>query len=347
MRVVHAVVPAGIDDPAQPSGGNGYDRRVLQGLRAAGWLVHEYAVPGTWPEPTADAYASLGTVVAGIPDGAVVLIDGLIGSAAPEILVPAADRLRLVVLVHMPLGALGDTGKREHAVLEAAHAVVVTSGWTRRRLVEWYGLAEVHVAEPGVDPAELAVGTPGGTRLLCVAAVAPHKGHDTLLTALATVEHLPWQCTFVGSLARDPDFVASLRRQAATAQLADRLSFAGVRTGADLDAAYAGADVLLLASPAETYGMVVTEALARGLPVIATAVGGVPGALGHGADHRRPGLLVRPGDPAGLGRALCGWLTDAPLRERLRRAAGERRATLTGWSVTSAEIARVLAGVAG
>ena len=82
------------------------------------------------------------------------------------------------------------------------------------------------------------------------------------------------------------------------------MRFPGPRTGPELDRAYAAADLLVLASHAETYGMVVTEALARGLPVLAAEVGGVTEALGHGDDGTRPGLLVPPGDPAALGAAL-------------------------------------------
>jgi len=374
VSAVHVVVPDGIDDPARPSGGNAYDRRVCDGLAAIGWSVRERAVPGSWPCPDASACATLTGVIAGIPDGAVVLLDGLIASTVPEVLVPQARRLRLVVLVHMPLGdeSLGDeplgdeplgdepqpdgpsrheftdARTRERAVLSAAAAVVTTSMWTRRRLLDRYALPpdKVHVAQPGVDPADLAPGTAAGGELLCVAAVTPHKGHDVLFAALAAVTDLPWRCVCVGALNRDPDFVDRLVRQARRAGIDERVCLTGPRTGAALDDAYAAADVLVLASRAETYGMVVTEALARGLPVVATAVGGLPEALGCGADGRRPGLLVPPGDPAAFAVALRGWLGATDLRQRLRRAAGQRRVTLCDWSATSVRISRVLAEVA-
>ena len=124
------------------------------------------------------------------------------------------------------------------------------------------------------------------------------------------------------------------------------MHFAGPLTGAELERAYAAADLLVLPSHAETYGMVVTEALARGLPVVASDVGGVTEALGHGRDGTRPGLLVPPGDPAALGAALRAWLGDAGLRGRLRRAARERRASLRGWPATTSVVAGVLAGAA-
>jgi glycosyltransferase involved in cell wall biosynthesis len=349
---VHVVVPEGIDDPARPSGGNMYDRKVCDGLSATGWSVREHAVPGEWPRPDAASYAALAGALERIPDRAVVLLDGLIASTAPHVLTPHARRLRLVVLVHMPLGhrpaddEAVDVRMRERAVLSSAAAVVTTSAWTKRRLLELYPLPvdRVHVARPGVDAAALAPGTAGAGALLCVAAVTADKGHDVLLDALATAMDLPWHCTCVGSLDRDPAYVAGLRRRARDDGLSDRVSFPGAQTGPELDRSYAAADLLVLASRAETYGMVVTEALARGLPVLATRVGGLTEALGDGTDGIRPGLLVPPDDPVALGAALRAWLCDAQLRRRLRRAAGARRESLCGWSTTTSVLAGVLGG---
>jgi glycosyltransferase involved in cell wall biosynthesis len=334
---VHLIVPEGIDDPARPSGGNTFDRRIARGLAAAGWDVLVHAVPSR---------AGLARVVRRIPDGAVVLIDGLVASPAPEVLVPESRRLRLVALVHMPLcyGTSNGAREREGAVLSAAAAVVTTSAWARRTLLELYPLQgdHVHVAEPGVDEADLAPGTAHAGALLSVAAVIPGKGHDVLLDALSLLTDLRWHCTCVGNLDRDPAFAARLRGRA----LDGRVRFAGPRTGADLDGSYAASDLLVLPSRGETYGMVVTEALARGLPVVAADVGGVPEALGHGTDGTRPGLLVPPDDPAALRDALRAWLEDADLRRRLRRAARERRTSLPGWSRTTSVVGHVLAGAA-
>jgi glycosyltransferase involved in cell wall biosynthesis len=327
VTAAHFVVPDGIDDPSRPTGGNAYDRHVAHGL-----ALHEHAVPGFWRPPDAESFAALEAVLQQIPDGSGVLIDGLIASTAPEVLVPQSRRLRVVVLVHMPLA-----DEREAAVLSAASSVIATSEWSRRRLLELYGLAaeRVHVAVPGVEPAELASGTGTGGALLCVAAVTPGKGHDLLIEALATITDLPWHCECVGSLERDPAFVESLRSLG-------RVSFTGPRTGAELDRSYAAADLLVLPSRGETFGMTVIEALARGVPVVATNVGGVPEALGFGADGSRPGLLVAPEDPEALAGALRSWLGDAELRDRLRQAARERRDSLPTWSATTSVIAEVL-----
>jgi glycosyltransferase involved in cell wall biosynthesis len=351
VTALDVVLPEGIHDPARPSGGNVYDRHVCRGLRDLGWVVHEHAVPGCWPHPDSRAFAALDGVIRRIPDGAVVLIDGMIASSAPEVLVPEARRVRLVALVHMPLGdrATGDQAEtirmRERAVLSAAAAVVTTSEWSRNRLLDLYELPveRLHIAEPGVDAADLAVGTEAGEAMLCVASVIPDKGHDVLLEALHTLFDLSWRCVCVGRLDRDPGFVRRLRRRSLDHGLDDRLHFNGPRAGLELDHSYAGADLVVLASRAETYGMVITEALAHGLPVVVTEVGGVTEAVGYGADRSRPGLLVPPDDPAALAAALQAWLTDAELRRRLRQSAHTRRESLPRWSNAAAIFADVLA----
>jgi len=352
VREVHVVVPDGIDDPARPSGGNTYDRHLLRELGAQGWSAHERAVAGFWGRPDAASFAALEETLREVPDDAVVLLDGLIASTAPEVLLPQASRLRLIVLVHMPLGHRppdDDARERERAVLEAAVATVTTSGWARLRLIELYGLPadRVRVAEPGAPVAEPAVGTEAGEALLCVGAVTSEKGHPILLEALESISALSWDCTCVGRLDRDPAFVESLRRRSLDAGLGERVTFAGPRTGVDLDRAFASADLLVHPSRAETYGLVVTEALARGVPVIASEVGGLPEAVGEGADRTRPGLLVAPEDPVALADALSAWLGDAELRTRLRQAASERRDSLPRWSTTASAVAAVLAEAAG
>jgi glycosyltransferase involved in cell wall biosynthesis len=355
VTALHVVVPDGIDDPSRPSGGNTYDRRLCRGLSDLGWSVHEHAIPGCWPQPGAASFAALAGLLERIPDDALVLLDGLIASTADEVLVPQARRLRIVLLMHMLLGhdppadGAEDVRMREHAVLAAAAGVVVTSAWTRERLLELYQLPahRLDVAPPAVDAAELATGTAAGGSLLCVAAVTFEKGHDVLIEALASAREMPWHCVCVGSLERDPAFAEAVRARSVDSGLADRVELVGARTGADLFLSYGAADLVVLASRAETYGMVVIEGLARGLPVIATDIGGVSEALGQGADGSRPGLLVQPEDPAALAAALRDWLGDGELRGRLRRAALERRESLPRWSRTASIFAGALARASG
>jgi len=227
-NAVHVVVPDAIDDPLRSSGGNRYDRNVCDGLAGSGWSVHEHAIPDAWPQLGRTGSKALARVVSHIPDGAVVLVDGLIAGPSAPLLVPAARRVSLVVIVHMPPGELGVvTGQAD--VLAAAGAVICTSSWVRDALLRAYPLRSdaVQVAEPGVEPGTLATGTPSGAELLCVAAVARHKGHDVLVAALGELVHQGWHCRCVGSVDRDPRFVRVVCRQAQAAGVDGRVEFTG------------------------------------------------------------------------------------------------------------------------
>lgn len=339
---VHVVLPASVDDRSRPSGGNVYDNRLCDELGAVGWSVLRRPVAGAWPTPDRAAVAALDAVLDAVPDGEPVLVDALVASAAPEVVGRHLRRLHVVVLVHLPLGT-GDRARRdgEARMLRAVAAVVTTSTWTRTWLLEEYAVApsRTTVAVPGADPAALATGTSSGGSFVCVGAVTRLKGHDLLVEALLKLDAGSWECTCVGSLDVDPGFANGLRERAPSG-----VRFTGPLLGADLHAAYRAADVLVLPSRTETYGMVATEALAHGLPVIAAETGGVPEALGLSSDGRPPGLLVPPEDAGALAHALRTWLEDPALRACARRDAEDRRTTLPSWRETAARVAAALAG---
>lgn len=346
------MLPGDID---VPTGGNVYDRRVVDGLAGAhGWRVRRTDVPGSWPLADDVARARLARALAAVPDGGLVLVDGLVGCAAPEVVEPAARRLRVVVLVHLPLpdetgldpAVAHELARRESRTLRAAAAVVVTSPWAAGRVAS-YGLAaeRVHVAPPGTDTAPLARGTGTGEGLLCVDAVTPRKDQLTLVEALARVGDLPWNCVCVGPLDRAPGYVAEVRDRIAGVGMENRVRLAGPLVGRALAAAYDAADLLVHPARTETFGMVVTEALARGLPVLATTGGAVGETLGRAPDGSVPGLLVPPGDADALAAALRRWLTEPTLRAGLVRSARARRGTLGTWEQTTRTLSAVLQGL--
>ena len=371
---VQVIVPEGFDDPGQPSGGNIYDRRVCAGLAQVGWDVLVTTVAGAWPVPGPDARAHLARIVSAIPDGATVLIDGLIASTAPAQLLPHAGRIRITVLLHMPQPTDLDADpeasaqRSERDVLRAAVGVIATSEWTRQQVLARYAIPadRVHVAQPGVDRVVAPAGSvPAGSgearpvpagpvpagpsparaargHLICVGVLSHHKGQDLLIEALAELADLDWQCVLAGPLDRDPDFVEQLQARITDLRYGRRIQLTGVLSGPALSRAYATADLLVAPSRSETYGMTVTEAIAYGLPVIAAEVGGLPEALGCTAEGTRPGQLVPPDDPAALAAALRDWLRDERYRTRLRAAARERCATLRGWDQTTQDITNAL-----
>lgn len=333
--VVWFVVPARLDDPSRVSGGNVYDQRVRDGLAGRGRAVRTVEV---------DPDAAPG-VLAHVPAGALALVDGLVAIGAPGEVEALAARARVVLLVHMLAASFPDAepGRldAERRALRCAHRVIATSAWLRDELVV-RGLVDsavVSVARPGTDDAPLATGSPEGAALLCVGAVAPHKGHDTLVEALATLDRgSAWRCTIAGSTAVDRGFASRVIARAAEQGMSGCVTWAGVLDRRALDGAYDRADLLVAPSRAESYGLAVADALRRGIPVLASRVGGIPEAVG--ADDAA--IFVPPGDPVALAGALRRWIADPALRARLsegaRRAAGAR----APWSVTVAAVDDVL-----
>lgn len=333
------VVPPGIDDPARVSGGNVYDRQLRDGLIGRGWRVRMVeAAP-------ADA-GGLRAALRGAPDGALVLVDGLVAGAAADVLVESAARLRLVVLVHMLRAAMPDADAGavadERRALGAARLLITPSRWLRAQLADDGQSVPIVVASPGAATGAAATGTPGGCALLCVGVVAPHKGQDVLVDALAALGTAPdWVCTFAGATDADPVFVAAVRARATALGEGERIHFAGVQTDAGMDGLYRRSDLLVAPSRAEAYGMAIAEARGRGIPVIASRVGGIPEAVGtDGA-----ALLVPPGDAAALAGALTRWMTDAGLRRRLTAQARGVRSHGRAWEDTVARVATALADV--
>jgi glycosyltransferase involved in cell wall biosynthesis len=338
------IVPGRLDTL---TGGYGYDRRIVAGLRERGWPVTIHEVGDSFPVPHAAARAESARVLAALPDDALVIVDGLALGALPDEFRPHAERLRLIGLVHHPLAA--ETGlhpsvarhleESERRALQHVRRVVVTSEATAEML-DAYGVARrrVTVINPGTDPAPLAEGSTGpDVQLLCVASVIPRKGHDVLFRALALMRCRNWRLTCVGSVDRDPGTVGRLRQQLSSYGLEDRVSFVGEMSGDRLERLYATADVFVLPTLYEGYGMVVGEALARGLPVVATRTGAIGDLVNSCA-----GVVVEPGNTDTLSYALSRVLSDAGYREQLAQGARKVRAGLPTWDESCDALARLL-----
>jgi glycosyltransferase involved in cell wall biosynthesis len=346
---IHVVVPGRLDTR---TGGYGYDREIVAGLERRGWTVRVHEIPGSFPVPSVESRQAAAAALAELPDGAAVVVDGLALGALPDEAAREASRLRLIALVHHPLAdetglaadARAGLEASERRALAAARHVVVTSPRTAAAL-DRYGVAgsSITVIEPGTDPAPQARGSNGGVvELLCVATVVPRKGHDVLVRALAAMPDASWHLTCVGGLDRDEPWAASVRAEVAASGLAPRIAFAGELEREPLDVRYDAADVFVLPTWYEGYGMAVAEALARGLPVVSTATGAIADLVGDDA-----GLLVPPGDAAALATALSSVVTDAALRARLSGGAQRARARLRSWDDAAELMARTIEGVDG
>lgn len=345
---LHLIVPGSL---ARRTGGTIYDARMVAQLRQQGWQVVIYNLDGRFPDADATARESLGRALAAVPTGARVLIDGLAMGALPDVVRAACDRLQILALVHHPLA--DETGLSaaerqrfsalERAALAVCEGIIVTSEFTALRM-RALGVTsgKVRAVLPGTEPARWAAGPEGDRppQLLSVGAVTPRKGHDVLVEALSRVRQLPWSCAFVGSLSHDPDHAAAVRDLVAERDLEARIELAGDCDDDVLDAHYHSSSLFVLASHYEGFGMVLREAVARGLPVLSTSGGAIPEAVPTEA-----AVLVRPGEVQELAEALAALLSGrSGSARRAELAAGARRAAprLPGWDQAGRAFAEAL-----
>jgi glycosyltransferase involved in cell wall biosynthesis len=342
---LHFVVPGPLD---QRTGGYIYDRRIVEGLRALGWTVQVHELAGRFPHANEMARAAAAEAIAQMPPGALPVVDGLALPAFAEL----GYRLPRpwVALVHHPLALETGLTPREaqafadleRRLLARAARVIVTSPETRRDLAAYdVEGARIGVVCPGTDPAPLARGGAGpGLALLCVASLTPRKGHLVLLEALGELTDLDWHLTCVGSAERDPACAQSIVAALDRLDLHGRVTLVGERAEAAVAPFYDRADVFVLAAYHEGYGMALTEALARGLPVVSTTAGAIPDVVPADA-----GLLVPPGDPQALATALRQVLTEPGLRGRLAAGAQAARGRLPSWHDATRAFAAELAAL--
>ncbi|MEO1694475.1 MAG: glycosyltransferase family 4 protein [Pseudomonadota bacterium] len=339
-------------DLQTPTGGYAYARHLIGELPACGWDVAPVRLPDSYPFPGANAIAETERLLLDVPRAAPLLIDGLALGAMPPELVAALPQ-PVAALVHHPLGLESGLSNRDRAhlldnerrVLAHADTVIATSQTTADTLTTQFAVAaaRVHVAEPGVAAAERARGSDGtGVALLAVGAVSERKGYDVLIEALARlprdVSNAPgWTLTLVGDSSRAPETAERLRALIAEHDLTDRITMTGAISAQAVDAAYASADAFVLSSRYEGYGMVLTEALARGLPIVSTTGGAAAQTLPDAA-----GIKIPPDDALALSDALARMIGDADLRARYANAAWAAAADLPRWSDTAASVAAAL-----
>ena len=343
------VIPGDID---LPTGGYAYDRHVLALLPAAGVAAEHVALPESFPTPTDADIAATRERLGALPLDTVLLVDGLALGALPAALLDEV-RQPIVALCHHPLAleagldpARAAALKRsETEALAYARHVIVTSAMTKRIVADDFAVpaTRITVAEPGTDRAARALSycaeaePPAVPRLLAVGSIVPRKGYDVLVRALVPLADRAWEVAIAGSDDRSPATTSALIAQIEAAGLTGRVRMLGAVGTDDLDALYRRSDIFLMPSLFEGYGMVLAEAMARGLPIVCTTGGAAAETSPDAA-----ALKVPPGDARAFSDALARLLDDAPLRRGMSNAAWAAGLALPTWDGTARIIADVL-----
>lgn len=320
------------------TGGYGYDRRLLVELRKRGLLVEHIELDASFPFPEANALQQTERVFAELPDQSLVLVDGLAFGAMAQCAMRHSKRLRLVALCHHPLALESGLSpiqqqaflESERIALQCARAVIVTSANTASTLTELFAIpsSDITVAQPGTDSVNFAPCAGEPPVLLSVATLTRRKAHDVLIDALTTLADLPWQARFVGGAQFDVQWGQKLRQQISAAGLDSRIHLVG--SVENLASEYLNADIFVLPSRYEGYGMVFAEALAYGLPIVAARAGAVADVVPESA-----GCLVPVEDVQSLAQALRMLLTEPEVYEQLRAGAQAAAKRLSTWQDTA------------
>jgi glycosyltransferase involved in cell wall biosynthesis len=335
-----------------PTGGNVYDDRLTAALLETGVDLCRHHVRGTWPAESESHRDEVAVLLRTRP---VWLVDSIIACAVPELVIEAADREQpLTVLLHSLLSTergLPDADRRRYEALErtalrAAGRVVTTSRWAADDVRRRYGVTRTVVAHPGVDLVPVVPGSRAGTRLLSLGSLTPTKDQLTFVEALSRSSRLPWSARLVGGDRVQPTYTAALRRAIDRRGLSTRVTITGPLSGSVLEEVWSSTDLLIVTSRSETYGMVVAEALAHGIPAVVSAGTGAVEALGV-VDGTTPGTAVPPGHAEALAEILQQWLTNADLRREWRAAAVRRREDLSSWRDCAAVVRAALSDLHG
>jgi len=346
--VVRRVAFAVPGDLATPTGGYAYDRRMIAELHKLGWQVDLVGLGDGFPRPSAAQKSFAAKALDAAAGAHPVIVDGLALGVLPEAAAAVSAKRPLIALVHHPLAL--ETGlapadaatmrDSERSALRPAGAVIVTSEPTAKILAADYGVSRerITVARPGTDRSALPRSGGGAVvQLLSVGALVHRKGFDVLIAALATLGDLPWRLTIAGDRTRSPAVAAQVDADIAKHGLGRRIDVLGAVSDGRIEALYAEADVFVLASRFEGYGMAYAEALARGLPVIGTTGGATPETVPADA-----GMLVPPDDAAALADALRRLIGERATRERLAAAARTAATALPTWQDSAKLFARAI-----
>lgn len=346
-------------DLATPTGGYAYDRRIIHGLTQLGWQVELLSLGDGFPYPSQEVITSARQLLLHLKPGIPIVMDGLALGVLPEIVAELSLSHCVIALIHHPLAFEIGISTDQAAAFKASEAlalscvkqVVVNSPTTAKQVSQFLGVqsGNIEVILPGTDrqaiknrSEEVFKQSDGRLHLLSVGSVIHRKGFDVLLEALYPLIALPWMLSIAGDITRDPFAYQQLEKNIVRFGLQDRVHVLGAVTEEHLENLYCQADVFVLASRFEGYGMAYAEAIARGIPVIGTNAGAIADTVPANA-----GLLVPPDDVRSLTIALQRMIQDEECRLALSQGASEVAALQTTWEDSSKRFSEVLSRFVG
>ena len=333
------------------TGGYAYARQLFALLPQFGVAPHHLQLPGPFPFPTQDDLAATAQVFAQLHPNTTLMVDGLAYGALPGDVLDGISQ-RVIGLVHHPLALESGLTEGQKSHLKAAETlalakadrVIATSPTTARLLQSNYNVPGgcITVAAPGTTQAARASGGSGSVNLLAVGAVIPRKDYLGLIGALGQLQVTEWHLTIVGAVEHNTGYAQRVREAILASGLRSQIELVGEVSAEELDRHFTRANIFVMPSRYEGYGMVLTEAVARGLPIVCTTAGAMAETVSDDV-----AVKVHPGDPSAFAKALEELLVDPGKRKQKADAAWEMARSLPTWENCAERVADVVKSLSG
>jgi glycosyltransferase involved in cell wall biosynthesis len=326
------------------TGGYLYNMHMINGLRGKGHLVNVFGTDWQWKDSDSLEYICRHHLKK-LPHGSCVIVDSLILASLHHIVQEFGDRLKFLGLIHLPAsynvlsGVHGKLADEELTAINDMRQVIVTGQFTFDLLCN-VGLnpARICLVEPGTDhfPRKKRY-KPVPSELLCIANYSALKAQDVLIRALCRLTAWNWSLHLYGDTNRDKKYTEALRSLIRQLKMEHRIIVHGIVERHEISTVFLNADLFLMPSLFESYGMAITESLAHGIPVVTTSAGNIPYTLPAGM-----GLLTEPGNEEQLADTIRSIFYDPVKYDALCKAASQYFKQVRSWEQAVSDFETIL-----
>jgi glycosyltransferase involved in cell wall biosynthesis len=275
-----------------------------------------------------------------LPLGACVIVDSIVLASLHQIVNEFRGRLKFLGLMHLPVsydissGVHGKLDNEELKALNHMELVIVTGRFTCDLLCN-AGLnrKKIMIVEPGTEhfPRKRQYKSIP-SELLCIANYSAVKAQDILVRGLSMLTAWNWTMHLFGDMEREPGYTTAIRLLIQQLKMENRIFMHGIAGRHEISRIYLNADLFVMPSLFESYGMALTESLAHGIPVVTTTAGNIPDTIPAGM-----GLLTEPANAGQLAEAIRSLFDEPSKYFALCSAASQYYRQARSWDQAVAE----------
>jgi glycosyltransferase involved in cell wall biosynthesis len=326
------------------TGGYLYNMRMIEGLEQKGYSVNIFGTDWPWNIKSDLEKISLFHFEK-LAVGSCIIIDSLVLARLRSVVEKFSTRLTFIGLIHLPVsyqytyGEFGRISHEELIALRQMKQLIVTGRFTYDLL--WkagLNAARIRVVEPGTDQFPRKTHYKSvPSELLCIANYSAIKAHDILIRSLSRLASRDWTLHLYGDIGHDKEYSSGIYSLIEQLHLEKRVIMHGIAGRDEITAIFLLADLFVMPSLFESYGMALTESLAHGVPVLTTRTGNIPHTVPPGM-----GILVEPGNEEELTHAIRSLMDEPSKYASLCSTASQYHYLARSWDQAVMEFERII-----